>query len=191
MFFYGFRYYDPETGRWPNRDPLQEQGGVNLYGFALNDGVNHLDYLGLSKCSSVSHVGNIDIIDEPEPEVISGMDEFDGSTEDHIEDAAKRAAKGLVKRTTASLIEQAAEQTSSLNSAVQVRLFLSYRCCQCECADNSGNCIKVKWSSNLSTETTVTDSDAGGTSLLVGSKNQINAMVAQARRAMISQACSN
>ena len=21
MFFYGFRYYDPVTGRWPSRDP--------------------------------------------------------------------------------------------------------------------------------------------------------------------------
>jgi RHS repeat-associated protein len=22
MFYYGFRYYDPVTGRWPNRDPI-------------------------------------------------------------------------------------------------------------------------------------------------------------------------
>jgi RHS repeat-associated protein len=26
MFYYGFRYYDPVTGRWPNRDPLLELG---------------------------------------------------------------------------------------------------------------------------------------------------------------------
>lgn len=44
---YGFRYYDPETGRWLNRDPIEEEGGVNLYGFIGNDGVNRWDYLGL------------------------------------------------------------------------------------------------------------------------------------------------
>jgi hypothetical protein len=45
--FYGFRYYDPETGRWPNRDPIGEQGGYNLYGFVGNDGVNYWDLLGM------------------------------------------------------------------------------------------------------------------------------------------------
>ena len=32
---------------WPNRDPAEEQGGFNLYGFVGNDGVDHWDYLGL------------------------------------------------------------------------------------------------------------------------------------------------
>ena len=44
---YGFRYYDPETGRWPSRDPIEEQGGLNLYGFVGNDPVNEADLLGL------------------------------------------------------------------------------------------------------------------------------------------------
>ncbi|WFB35595.1 RHS repeat-associated core domain-containing protein [Kiritimatiellota bacterium B12222] len=46
---YGFRYYDPETGRWPNRDPIGERGGFNLYGFVGNDGVNSWDALGLER----------------------------------------------------------------------------------------------------------------------------------------------
>lgn len=33
-------------GRWINRDPLGEDGGLNLYGFVLNDGVNSIDSLG-------------------------------------------------------------------------------------------------------------------------------------------------
>ena len=49
VFFYGYRYYDPVTGRWPSRDPIGERGGVNLYGFVGNDGVNRLDYLGLQE----------------------------------------------------------------------------------------------------------------------------------------------
>jgi hypothetical protein len=34
---------------WPNRDPIEEEGGYNLYGFVGNDGVNSWDYLGLNK----------------------------------------------------------------------------------------------------------------------------------------------
>lgn len=45
--YYGYRYYDPVTGRWPSMDPIGERGGVNLYGFVGNDGVNRLDLLGL------------------------------------------------------------------------------------------------------------------------------------------------
>ena len=32
---------------WPSRDPIEEEGGVNLYGFAGNDGVNRFDRIGL------------------------------------------------------------------------------------------------------------------------------------------------
>lgn len=45
--YYGYRYYVPWLGRWPNRDPIGEQGGGNVYGFVGNNGVNGLDYLGL------------------------------------------------------------------------------------------------------------------------------------------------
>jgi len=46
--FYTYRYYDPVTGRWPSRDPIEEEGGVNLYGFVGNDGVGNIDLLGLA-----------------------------------------------------------------------------------------------------------------------------------------------
>ena len=49
LLYYGYRFYDPQTGRWPSRDPIGERGGLNLYGFVGNDGVNRLDYLGLEK----------------------------------------------------------------------------------------------------------------------------------------------
>lgn len=45
--YYTYRYYDPLTGRWPSRDPIGEEGGVNMYGFVGNDGVNAWDVLGL------------------------------------------------------------------------------------------------------------------------------------------------
>ncbi|NBB80903.1 MAG: hypothetical protein GVY36_15890 [Verrucomicrobia bacterium] len=33
---------------WPSKDPIGEQGGLNLYGFIGNDAVNYWDVLGLS-----------------------------------------------------------------------------------------------------------------------------------------------
>lgn len=47
LYYYGFRFYDPVQGRWPSRDPLAETGGLNLFGFVGNDGVNKIDKLGL------------------------------------------------------------------------------------------------------------------------------------------------
>ncbi len=46
--YYGFRYYDSETGRWPSRDPIEEWGGLNLYAMVGNDTVNWYDLLGLA-----------------------------------------------------------------------------------------------------------------------------------------------
>jgi len=39
-------FYNPHTGRWPNRDPLTEKGGINLYGFVRNNCINFFDILG-------------------------------------------------------------------------------------------------------------------------------------------------
>jgi RHS repeat-associated protein len=44
--YYGYRHYDPVTGRWPSRDPIGERGGINLYGFVGNNGVISVDLLG-------------------------------------------------------------------------------------------------------------------------------------------------
>jgi len=43
LIYYGCRYYNPSTGRWPSRDPLEERGGMNLYCFDKNDGINVID----------------------------------------------------------------------------------------------------------------------------------------------------
>jgi RHS repeat-associated protein len=48
LVYYGMRYYDARNGRFINRDPIEERGGLNLYGFCGNDGVNRYDVLGMS-----------------------------------------------------------------------------------------------------------------------------------------------
>lgn len=40
-------YYNPATGTWLSRDPIEEQGGLNLYGFVGNAPINKIDALGL------------------------------------------------------------------------------------------------------------------------------------------------
>lgn len=47
LYYYGFRYYNPSTGRWPNRDPIGERGGVNLCAMVANNLVSRIDPLGL------------------------------------------------------------------------------------------------------------------------------------------------
>ena len=47
LSYYGYRYYSAEMGRWLNRDPIEERGGVNLYGIVENDMLNKWDVLGL------------------------------------------------------------------------------------------------------------------------------------------------
>jgi len=45
--YYGYRDYDPQTGRWTARDPIAEQGGLNLYGMVGNAPTGKVDVVGL------------------------------------------------------------------------------------------------------------------------------------------------
>ena len=42
-----YRAYDPDTGRWLSRDPIEEEGGLNLYGYCGNDPARWVDPSGL------------------------------------------------------------------------------------------------------------------------------------------------
>jgi len=55
MVYYGHRFYSPSLGRFINRDPIGTGGGLNLYGFCGNDGINHADVLGNSWLSRLGH----------------------------------------------------------------------------------------------------------------------------------------
>jgi RHS repeat-associated protein len=47
LYYFGYRFYDPNLQRWLNSDPIGERGGLNLYGFVGNNPINDVDQLGL------------------------------------------------------------------------------------------------------------------------------------------------
>jgi len=64
LAYFGYRYYNPDTGRWLNRDPMEEKAfkvpsdrngkGLresNLYNFVRNNPSRRVDPLGLRDCS--------------------------------------------------------------------------------------------------------------------------------------------
>jgi hypothetical protein len=59
------RPYDPNLGRWIQRDPIGEQGGLNLYGYVANNSVNFVDPLGLSSVVIMGNSGKSISLDNP------------------------------------------------------------------------------------------------------------------------------
>ncbi len=82
MGYWGLRYYSFTLGRWINRDPIEEEGGLNLYVFVENDGINSFDSLGLRERRRWRHTNfwrgwNLSIFDERGEELLGRW--LDGS----------------------------------------------------------------------------------------------------------------
>ena len=45
-----FAHYDPSLGRWVNRDPIGEDGGINGYSYGNNSPGRFVDLFGLTPC---------------------------------------------------------------------------------------------------------------------------------------------
>jgi RHS repeat-associated protein len=74
------RYYDPQTGRFTQEDPIGLAGGLNAYGFANGDPVSYSDPYGLAACpaapaASGRHSPDISDCTKEELSTIGGMDE--------------------------------------------------------------------------------------------------------------------
>ncbi len=59
LIFFGYRYYDPGTGRWISPDPAGTIDGPNLYAFVRNNPIKYVDYFGFNSvaenCGCVLH----------------------------------------------------------------------------------------------------------------------------------------
>jgi RHS repeat-associated protein len=49
LYLATYRAYDPAVGRWLSRDPIEEQGGLNLYAYVDGNPINGIDPLGLDE----------------------------------------------------------------------------------------------------------------------------------------------
>ncbi|PYL63716.1 MAG: hypothetical protein DMF25_09645, partial [Verrucomicrobia bacterium] len=45
--FATYRVYDPNLGRWISRDPIEEDGGINLYEYVGSNPLSRIDPFGL------------------------------------------------------------------------------------------------------------------------------------------------
>ena len=66
-------FYNPQTGRWLSRDPIEERGGKNLYGCVNNNALNTFDPLGLAAVYP-------DIEYDPDATDLGGGDNWVGTT---------------------------------------------------------------------------------------------------------------
>ncbi len=49
LYYYLYRFYDPNLQRWINRDPIKEWGGINQYEYVGNNPVSNVDPYGLQE----------------------------------------------------------------------------------------------------------------------------------------------
>ncbi|HMD55304.1 MAG TPA: RHS repeat-associated core domain-containing protein, partial [Phycisphaerae bacterium] len=49
LYYYLYRYYDPNLQRWPNRDPMGELAGLNLFEFVKNNAISYSDIYGFGE----------------------------------------------------------------------------------------------------------------------------------------------
>lgn len=103
LVYYGYRFYSPTAGRWVSRDPSQESGGLNLYGFVLNDPVNRIDPDGLSPVSIILKQG--------------AKKATKGLLRKYIKDRIESKFKDLAQKGAKELIEEAYKVVDTLDSS--------------------------------------------------------------------------
>ena len=98
LYYYGYRFYHPGLMRWLNRDPLEEDGGLNLYAASGNSIIFAYDVLGLWSATSESRSDKRRVYKKGKKDTIKGlakevgMDESTFSLWARIEDGPKISA---------------------------------------------------------------------------------------------------
>jgi RHS repeat-associated protein len=59
LWYYKARHYDPELGRFLQTDPIDVEGGINLYAYVGNDPINWSDPLGLMSRAECERKGYV------------------------------------------------------------------------------------------------------------------------------------
>ena len=83
LYYYGYRYYSPPLMRWLNRDPIEEDGGENLYAFCGNNGVANFDSLCKIPVKFVSWRESLSGYENVEVHAVSDIEVETGTMRDH------------------------------------------------------------------------------------------------------------
>ncbi len=98
LYYYGYRYYSPELGRWINRDPIREFGGLNLYLFNRNNSINLFDLYGLKEINGLEIIKEFCQCEEKIKEEIEWMEKVKNSYktcyESKVADGKPKCKKG-------------------------------------------------------------------------------------------------
>lgn len=66
IYYYGYRFYDPNLQRWLNKDPIGLAGGRNMYAFVGNNPISRVDPFGQQAAVQLELDLDIELI-EPQP----------------------------------------------------------------------------------------------------------------------------
>lgn len=119
LYYYGYRYYDPVTGRWPSRDPIEERGGVNLFRFLDNNSIFKYDMLGCAIFDAtqadeqISGAANHTLTNEMKDEVRKFVTDLQKISEKDFNDAEKTFDGGKVNYDKATYIKKVRRELDS------------------------------------------------------------------------------
>jgi len=80
LVYYNYRHYDPVMGRWMQRDPIFDKGGVNIYSMVGNAPYIRSDVLGLGWSGILSPSGGTLSYSEPMSQIVI-LNDFGGRLE--------------------------------------------------------------------------------------------------------------
>lgn len=129
-----YLFRDLCDGRWPNRDPIEEVGGLNIYGFIYNDAINKVDVFGLDEAPSDPFIDLLkslkNVLDNAD-NLKKCMDPCTAATSLRAYcDCIWGAVNGLSKKSTPQEIAKAVDEVAK---------------CICQASwDADGKCLK-KW----------------------------------------------
>jgi RHS repeat-associated protein len=137
-YYYGFRSYDPLTGRWMGRDPIGERGGVKLYGMVHNRPVCTVDRLGLDPLGhlieGLVETGQDKVLEHKADELAKEMEDLYERASEEIKKTKKKYPKKPDK-------PEAPDKPDG-NDGNDVCGEATYGKCD---KDNAGTSKKMKW----------------------------------------------
>jgi RHS repeat-associated protein len=123
LSYYGYRFYQPSTGRWMTRDPLEEAGGLNLYQFANNNSLAYVDPNGKIPLLIIPIALGAGAAVGVITEFIEWYKETHPDTEDPGTKVVKRTAEKSIKKACKLNVYKPADmkETEELNKEAEAR----------------------------------------------------------------------